>query len=275
MYYNFYQLRENPFNMTADPSFFYSSKHHAEAVSHLAYGIEQRKGIMVVTGEIGTGKTTLCRKLLNQKNDSLHTAFILNPSFSEVQLLQAILQDLGIMTSSKSRFDLLTELNRFLIAERQKNRNVVLLLDEAQNLSTSQLEQVRLLSNLETTKEKLLQIILMGQPELREKLELPKLRQLRQRISVYYHLNPLTKEDILAYIQHRLKIAAGGLSPRIPIFSDMAVEKIYSYTRGSPRTINILCDRALTAGFVAGTRSINENIIEHCAREVMYCEHHS
>src|SRR3989344_5965287 len=176
MYKTFYDLKENPFNVTSDPSFFFSSIRHSEAFSHLIFGIEQRKGILVITGEIGTGKTTLCRTLLNRLDQKTKTAFILNPNFSEVQLLQLIIRDLGIQTGSKNKAALVDALNQFLLEESSRGHNVVLIIDEAQNLKAKQLEQIRLLSNLETEKEKLLQIILVGQPELYDKLKLPALR---------------------------------------------------------------------------------------------------
>lgn len=274
MYYDYYQLKENPFNVTADPDFFFASKCHAEAISNLVYGIDQRKGILVVSGEVGTGKTTLCRKLLFETPDNVKFALILNPKFSETQLLQMIVSDLGIITKQRTRFGLIQALNEFLINESAKGNNVVLIIDEAQNLTVSQLEQIRLLSNLETEKDKLLQIVLVGQPELTDKLHLPALRQLRQRIAVYYHLKPLEKDDINEYIHHRILIAAiqEGIDSH-PTFTQEAVDSIFHYTQGSPRTINILCDRALVAGFSADKRSIDAAIIQNCAREVMYFEH--
>lgn len=274
MYFEYYQLKENPFNVTADPDFFYASQCHTEAISNLIYGIDQRKGILVITGEVGTGKTTLCRKLLFESLENVKFAFILNPDFSEIELLQMILSDLGIHTKHNTKSDLIHDLNTFLISQTVKGNNIVLIIDEAQNLSVTQLEQIRLLSNLETEKEKLLQIVLVGQPELREKLLLPELRQLRQRISVHYNLDPLNINDVSNYIHHRILKAAirDGITSH-PVFTDLAVEKIFHFTKGSPRTINLLCDRALLAGFAANKRSIDESIIQHCAKEVMYFEH--
>lgn len=270
MYHEYYLFKEDPFNVTADPSFFFSSKNHSEAISHLEYGIERRKGILVITGEIGTGKTTLCRKLLKQASSSIRFALILNPNFSELQLLQMIIQDLGIKTKQKNKFGLVQALNEFLIAESQLGNNVVVIIDEAQNLSVTQLEQIRLLSNLETEKEKLLQIVLVGQPELHAKLQLVKLRQLRQRISVHFHLNPLEQGDVKNYIKHRIQIAVRSPSYSNNVhFTEQAIESIFHHTKGSPRSINTLCDRALLAGFVAETHSIDKNIIDNCAREVV------
>jgi general secretion pathway protein A len=274
MYHEFYQLKDDPFNVTADPEFFFSSKSHLEAISSLAYGIEHRKGIIVLTGEIGTGKTTLCRKLLKQSDHKNKFALILNPNFSELELLQMIIHDLGIRARNKNKLELIYTLNKFLIKEAKKGHNVVLVIDEAQNLGIEQLEQIRLLSNLETEKEKLLQIVLVGQPELFTKLQLFELRQIRQRISVYFHIRPLEKIDVQRYIYHRLaKVTRHPQALNNVIFTENALKLIYDYTKGSPRTINILCDRALLAGFAADTNCIDEHIIENCAREIMYCEH--
>ncbi len=265
MYKSFYGLKESPFNITSDPTFFFSSSRHAEAFSHLIYGIKQRKGILVITGEIGTGKTTLCRTLLNSLDSKTKTAFILYPDFSELQLLQLIVKDLGINPANKNKAAIIEALNSFLLLETSHGNNVVIIIDEAQNLKEAQLEQVRLLSNLETEKEKLLQIILVGQPELSNKLKLPSLRQLNQRIGVRYHILPLGKSELKNYIYHRLKIAGAveNLS-----FTDEAIEEIYLYSGGTPRLINILCDRALLAGYVAETFAIDYNVIKKCIEEV-------
>lgn len=275
MYHDFYKLKENPFNVTADPEFFYSSKCHSDAISNLSYGIEQHKGILVITGEVGTGKTTLCRKLIKQSNKKIKFAFILNPNFSEIEILQMIAHDLGIRTRATNKLALIQLLNKFLIKSSNKRYTVVVIIDEAQNLSVEQLEQIRLLSNLETEKEKLLQILLVGQPELNDKLQLPELRQLRQRIAVHYQILPLEKSDIKSYINHRItKVMRDPDAIRNIHFTDQAIDTIYRVTKGSPRAINILCDRALLAGFVSDTYLLDEFIIENCAREVLYCEHH-
>ena len=266
MYKNFYELKENPFNVTSDPNFFFSSVHHAEAFSHMIYGIENRKGILVMTGEIGTGKTTLCRTLLNRLDSKTKTAFILYPNFSELQLIQLIIKDLGIETQQKNKASLINALNEFLLEETVQGNNVVLIIDEAQNLKARQLEQIRLLSNLETEKEKLLQIILVGQPELCDMLRQPALRQINQRVAVRCHMAPLEKSELRNYIEHRLKVA--GASSRL-VFTDTAIEKIYEHSQGTPRLINIVCDRALLAGFVEETYTIDESILEKCTTEVM------
>jgi general secretion pathway protein A len=266
MYKQFYGFKENAFNITSDPAFYYDSSRHKEAYSHLLYGIKNRKGIICLTGEVGTGKTTLCRILLNKVDENIKTAFILNPSFSQLQLLQLITKDLGIKCKKNSKLDHITALNDFLIHETSIGNNVALIIDEAQNLVVDQLEQIRLLSNLETEKFKLLQIILVGQPELLDNLKKPVLRQLNSRISVRYHIQPLVKSDIKAYIEHRLKIAGGSEKLK---FTDDALESVYHYSQGTPRLINILCEHALLAGFVNETFTINGDIIKSCAREAL------
>ncbi|MFH1202297.1 MAG: AAA family ATPase [Candidatus Omnitrophota bacterium] len=265
MYEKFFGLREKPFNVTSDPSFFYLSRRHREAFSFLVYGISERKGIIEITGEIGTGKTTLCRTLLNHLDKKTKTAFILNPNFSEVQFLQAVVEDFGIATKTKSRLGLVQALNIFLLEESKAGRNIVLIIDEAQNLKPNQLEQIRLLSNLETEKEKLLQIILVGQPELHGKLKLPQLRQIAQRISVRYHILPLDRDELETYINHRLKIA--GANGTLKFLSE-SFDAIFSFSKGVPRLINMLCDRALLACFVKEAKEISPEIVEKCIEEL-------
>jgi general secretion pathway protein A len=265
MYCHFYGLKERPFNVTSDPAFFFLSRKHNEALSHLLYGVSQRKGIIVITGEIGIGKTTLCRFFLNKLGENVKTAFILNPYFSEIQLLEAIVKDFGIGVKSSSRLSLVWELNKFLLRESASGNNVILIIDEAQNLKPRQLEQVRLLSNLETEKDKLLQVILVGQPELNQRLNLYDLRQLRQRVMVRYHIAPLDRGEIGDYINHRLNTAGAGQRIR---FTDEALEVIADFSAGTPRLINMLCDRGLLAGFVAETHSIDLDIIKRCVGEL-------
>ncbi|MBI5144692.1 MAG: AAA family ATPase [Candidatus Omnitrophica bacterium] len=266
MYCKFYGLKERPFNVTSDPAFFFSSKKHQEALSHLLYGVAQRKGIVVITGEIGTGKTTLCRFFLNQLGQNTKTAFLLNPYFSDAQLLEAILKDFGISVRDKIRLSFVWELNKFLLSEAESGNNAVLIIDEAQNLTPRQLEQVRLLSNLETEKFKLLQIVLVGQPELNQKLNLYELRQLQQRIMVKYHISALDSDEVANYIRHRLRIA-GSLQERIKFTAD-ALQVITDFSSGIPRLINIICDRALLAGYVDETDCIDAGIISRCLDEL-------
>ena len=265
MYLNFYGLKENPFNVTSDPSFLYLSNSHREALSHLLYGIKERKGFLEITGEIGAGKTTLCKALLCRLDSNTKTSFILNPNLSEIQLLEAILEDFGLRPTRRTKISFLRQLNNFLMDELKGNCNVVLILDEAQNLKLPTLEAVRLLSNLETDKQKLFQIILVGQPELKRKLNSPSLVQLRQRISVRFHINPLEKDEIDKYINHRLGVA--GSSGDIH-FTETALDKIFIYSGGIPRIINIVCDKALLTGLVLETKEISADIIEKSIHEI-------
>ena len=265
MYCQYFGFKEKPFNVTSDPSFFFFSHRHKEAFSHLAYGVNQRKGIMVITGEIGTGKTTLCRFFLNQLGPDVKTAFILNPYFSEAQLFNAILRDFGIYNEKRKKSSFIWSLNDFLLKQSKIGNNVVLIIDEAQNLKPNQLEQIRLLSNLETQKDKLIQIVLVGQPELNRRLNLHSLRQLQQRIAIRCHITPLEKQDIKNYIEHRIKIAA---SRNTVVFSEGALELITDFSGGTPRLINIICDRALLAAFTSESRQIDSDIMQRCLEEL-------
>jgi len=266
MYEKFYGLKEPPFNLTPDTRFLYLSQHHREAMAALLYGIRERKGFILLTGEIGSGKTTICRALVGELQDAgTHIALILNSYLTEIELLQAINEELEIDASSPTRKGLIDRLNRFLLDQYELGRNVVLIIDEAQNLADSVLEQIRMLGNLETEDRKLLQIVLIGQPELEAALRGPKLEQLNQRIAVRYHLRALDRDEIEPYVQHRLRVA--GLS--VPLeFTPKAVEMIAEFTGGVPRKINLLCDRALLAGYVASTYTIDESIVRTAAMEV-------
>ncbi|MFH1489079.1 MAG: AAA family ATPase, partial [Pseudomonadota bacterium] len=242
------------------------SARHREAMEHLAYGIDQKEGFILITGDIGTGKTTICRALVNRMNKDTAVALLLNPFFSEEELLRYILKDFGATPSGKTRLALMEELNRFLLRHAARGGVSVLIIDEAQNLSPQVLEQIRILSNLETEKEKLLQIVLVGQAELREKLKLPKLRQLDQRITVRYHIEPLEPKDIPRYIYHRLAVA--GSEGKIS-FSKMAMKKIgKQFSRGIPRLINMICDRALLNGYTRQKYHINAKMIVEAAKSL-------
>ncbi|MFQ5904185.1 MAG: ExeA family protein, partial [Candidatus Binatia bacterium] len=259
MYEEFYSLKEKPFNLTPDPRFFFLSENHRGAFEHLLYGIKEREGFILITGEVGAGKTTLCRVLLNKiESNATDTALILNPMFSGQELLQCILSDFGIQSKATTKKELLDDLNRFLLSQQAVSRNSVLIIDEAQNLPLPVLEEIRILSNLETEKEKLLQIILMGQVELKEKLSLPRLRQLNQRISIRYHLQPLGREEVPRYIQHRLTVA--GSSGDVH-FTSGALREIYYYSQGIPRLINLASDRALLAGYAEQSREIRRETV--------------
>ena len=265
MYLDFYGLRENPFNVTSDPNFLYFGKTHKDALSHLLYGINERKGFIEVTGEVGTGKTTICKAMLNQLENTTKTAFILNSNLSGTELLEAILEDYGLTATRKTKISLMRQLNTFLLEELRKSSNVVLVLDEAQNMKASTLEEIRLLSNLETDKEKLFQIILVGQPELRRKLDSAALRQLRQRIGVRFRINPLEADEIDKYIDHRLRVAGSDGSIR---FDGEALEKIFRYSNGIPRLINLVCDKALLFGYVLETRAVRGDVIDKSILEI-------
>lgn len=248
MYQSFYGFREMPFNITPDPRFLYLSPTHQEALQHLKYGVQEKKGFIVLVGEVGCGKTTLCRRFLNDLDPTHYdTALILNPRVTETQMLKAILTELGETKLARSQVDLVAQMNRVLLERIERSRDIVLIVDEAQNLSFEVLEQIRLLSNLETDKQKLLQIVLMGQPEFKEVLSREELRQLRQRILVHYELHPLSATDVSQYIHHRLTLAGGEGRPR---FTRWALRAIHRASGGIPRIVNNLCDRALLASFI-------------------------
>ena len=266
MYESFFSLKEKPFTITSNPSFLFLSKKHQEALSHLLYGIKERIGFIEITGEVGTGKTTLCRALLNQLDEKTKTAFIFNSNMTSSQMMQTIVEDLGIPTAEKGRGGLFSALNRFLIKQLSLDNNVVLIIDEAQNLTGKMLEQIRMLSNLEAENQKLIQIVLVGQPELREKLNSPSLRQLRQRIAIRCQIEALTKEELSLYINHRLHRA--GANGEGPSFETEALDGIFRYTAGIPRLINIVCDRALLTGYVTEQRMIGRDIIQQSIHEI-------
>jgi general secretion pathway protein A len=265
MYLEFYNLREYPFNITPDPRFLYLAPHHKEAYEHLIYGINQRKGFIELTGEVGSGKTTLCRAVLSNLGKEVETALILNPSLSETQLLRAMLNDFGIEAKGRDRLAYIEKLNEFLLERNREGTNVALVIDEAQDLSPQVMEQVRLLSNLETDQHKLIQIVLCGQPELEKRLSRPDLRQLRQRITVRYHIPPLTQEDTMMYIKHRLWVAGSDGSI---IFDAGAVREVYKYAKGGPRLINAVSDNALLAGYVAQTRHIDARCVRKAIEQL-------
>lgn len=269
MYNQFYGFKENPFNQTPDSSFFYPSDGHKSALDIMLYAIHQRKGFVVMTGEVGGGKTTVTRTLLRRLDESVQTAVITNTHLSPKGVLNMILGDLGIPFKSAAKDRLLTRLNEYLLDQVRQDKNVVLLVDEAQNLTNACLEEIRMLSNLETEKEKLIQIILIGQPELKAKLELSGLAQLRQRISVHYHLNPLSQEDTQKYILHRLNVAKSNGRDMNALFEPVTFDIIHRYSRGVPRIINNICDHALLTGFVAEKDTITESIAIEAVENVV------
>ena len=264
MYQKFYSFSEYPFNMTPNSRYFFESAKHAEALSTMVYAIEQRKGFVVITGDIGAGKTTVCRTLLNHLDSRTKTALITNTHISGKDMLRIILEDFGIDYVDGSKAKLLSQLNAYLIEQLRKNNNVVLIIDEAQNLTPSVLEEIRMLSNLETEDEKLIQIVFLGQPELKKKLAMPRLEQLRQRIAVFYHLSPLTEEETSLYIKHRLDIVA---DKKRKYFTRGASRLVYKYSRGVPRLINQICDSALLNGFIYEKHMIDEKLMKEVVNE--------
>ncbi len=259
MYQTFYGLREKPFSLTPDPQFLFLSESHRTAIESLLYGIQQREGFMVITGDIGTGKTTICRTFLERLDKNVKTAVIFNSFLTEEELLEAILRDFGFSSKGKTKKERIDALNKLLIFFLSHGRSAVLIIDEAQNLSVPVLEQIRMLSNLETEKEKLLQIILFGQLELDQKLRSAELKQLNQRIAVRHYLLPLTPKETESYIYQRLLVAGSRGSIT---FSGPALYEIYKFSKGAPRLINLLCDRALLAGFIQQTHYLDKEIIK-------------
>jgi len=266
MYNEYFGLKEAPFNVTPDPRFIFFSAKHLDAFSSLVYGIESRKGFILITGDIGAGKTTICRGALEKLKGRAHTAMILNPCLSEMLLLRAITEDFGIEVKARNKKDCFDALNRFVLDAFHKGMNTVLVIDESQDLAPRVLEQIRLLSNLETNSEKLLQIVLVGQPELRTTLNKPSLLQLNQRIQVRFHLTSLDQTETGEYICHRLKVAGlpEGLSP----FTPEAIQFIYNQTLGVPRLINRICDLALLAAYARNIRQIDNLLVEDAHAEM-------
>jgi general secretion pathway protein A len=271
MHEEYYGFVEKPFSLTPDPKYLYKSESHANAFDLLQYAIRRREGFVVVTGDIGTGKTTLCRAVLEQLDRKTFTALVLNPFISEEDLLRIILQDFGVVSRDEikrgrlagvSKQELLDTLNEFLLSLLPLRACALLIIDEAQNLPLHVLEQIRILSNLETDKEKLLQIVLVGQLNLRDLLRSPELRQLDQRVSIRYELKPLTQEETAAYVAHRLTIAGGGA---VVSFAPKALGMVHKYTGGIPRLINLVCDRSLLGGYSARTNRITPDIVRAAA----------
>lgn len=267
MYRQFFALSEKPFNLTPDPDFLYLSRGHKEALAHLTYGVESKSGFVMVTGEVGSGKTTLLRTLISNLGDAVLLSQVTNTRVSYKELLELILRDFGLNPEGLGKASLLAALNDFLIERYREGRNCVLIVDEAQNLGVSSLEGVRMLANLETEKSKLLHTILVGQPGLRDLIESPELEQLRQRITVRYHLGPLTAGEVGEYVRHRL--AKVVLDPeKAPVFSDEVMPAIHEATGGVPRLVNVLCDEALLHAYVAEVREIGPAIIGDAAAQM-------
>jgi general secretion pathway protein A len=267
MYEDYYGFTEKPFSLTPDPKYLYRSESHANAFELLQFGIRRREGFIVITGDIGTGKTTLCRALLEQLDHRIFSALILNPFLGEEDLLRLILQDFGVVSRGEirrgrlagvSKQELIETLNQFLLSLLPLRATALLIVDEAQHLPRPVLEYIRILTNLETHKEKLLQIVLVGQTNLKDVLRSPDLRQLDQRVAIRYNLTPLTREETGAYVSHRLAIAGGGSALS---FTPAALDIVYRCTEGIPRLINLLCDRALLGAYSERARRVTPEIV--------------
>ena len=267
MYLEYYGLKEKPFSLTPDPAFLFRSNAHRKAIAFLKYGLEESKGFLQLTGPVGSGKTTLLRTILAQLDEGTKTAYIINPRASFSDLLRSIMKDLEIpnIPETTSKIKLLDFFHDYLLAQMKKSQAVIVIIDEAQNLSLQNLEEIRMLSNFETTKQKLIQIVFVGQPELLKTLDSPQLRQLKQRIQVRYHLAPLKPSEIKGYIKHRLHVAGADNSI---VFSDDACASIYEYSKGIPRLINSVCDVMLLVGFVNNQKKFTAETVKEALREM-------
>jgi len=265
MYQKFYGLRESPFNANPDPRYLFMTKHIQEALAGLTYGIQNRKGFILLTGEVGTGKTTLLNRLLDWlRGQRVATAYIFNSRLEVDHLFDFMMAEFEIPCKSREKSQILLRLNQWLLDRYRMGETAVLIVDEAQNLSSEVLEEIRLLTNLETSTEKLLQIVLAGQPELDEKLKIPELRQLRQRITLRCRTAPLTLEETFGYIAERLRVAGANGEP---VFSKEAIQSVHTYARGIPRVINLLCEHALLSSYVDGVKPVPAHFVEEVARE--------
>ena len=266
MYQNFFGLHEKPFSIAPDPRYLYMTDQHREALAHLLFGIGDEGGFVLLTGDIGTGKTTICRSLLNQLPNDVDIAFIVNPRVSVDELLESICDELGVVYNPHSSVKVLVDkLNAFLLESYAAGRNTILIIDEAQNLADEVLEQLRLLTNLETSEKKLLQLILLGQPELNDKLAQNNMVQLAQRITARFHLQPLTAEQTNAYIAHRLHVAGF----RGELFSRAALKHIHSQSGGVPRLVNVICDRAMLGAYTHESINIEYPVVLAACEEVL------
>ncbi len=265
MYKTFFGFNERPFKLVPDPTFYFLGSSHEEALAHLAFAIRQGEGFILIIGEVGTGKTTLCRKFLENLEETVETAYIFNPTLEPLDLLKNINEELGIPSNENQPRILINRLNTYLLEQKKKGHRVILLIDEAQSLSYEVLEQLRLLSNLETTRSKLIQIILVGQPELNNLLGSYKLRQLGQRVSVACQLKPLSQAEMKAYIDYRTSIASGKAAI---FFTSGALREIYGFSNGFPRLVNIICDRALLGAFTQNQKRVTRRIARVAAGEL-------
>jgi general secretion pathway protein A len=265
-YEAFYGFKEPPFNLTPDPKFLFMTPNQREALAYLTYGVQERKGFLVLTGEVGVGKTLIVRTLLDQFGDSVETAIVMNAMLTFKQLLGMALIDFGLPLPGQGKVEMLLAFQQFLLRLRDQNRNAVLVIDEAQNLSPTSLEEFRLLSNLETSTQKLIQIVLVGQPELKEVLNAHRLRQLRQRIPGIWDLKALEPKGVGEYMDHRIRVASGERNGGV--FNESAVEEVVKYSGGIPRVINVVCDRALLIGYVYDRQKIGADIVKTAIEEI-------
>lgn len=264
MYAEYFGLNEKPFSIAPDPRYLYMSESHQEALAHLLYGLQTEGGFVLLTGEIGTGKTTLCKCMFQQVPPEINFAFIINPKITALELLETVCDELSIKKPEQvSKKNMIDCINRYLLQVNEQGKKTVIVIDEAQNLSTDVLEQLRLLTNLETSRHKLLQIVLLGQPELRDLIRKPELSQLSQRITARYHLGPLSREDTALYILHRINIAGGEKA----IFTDGAIQLVYRLTGGVPRLINLLCDRALLGAYTELEDQVDRAVVRQASKE--------
>jgi type II secretory pathway predicted ATPase ExeA len=267
VYRRFFNLQRNPFEITPDPSFLYPTRRHNEAFAALYYGVRRRKGFVVLTGEVGTGKTLLVRSLLQVlKSADIAYAYVFNSRLSDLEFLQYMAGDFGLLGAGKTKSELLLSLSNFLISRHQKRLTTVLVVDEAHHLSAEVLEEIRLLTNLETAEEKLLQILLVGQPELDQKLDSVDLRQLKQRIALRSHLKPLDEEETRGYVERRLQLAGADLTA-LPIFPRETVAEVYRHSRGIPRLINTVCENALITAYARQCRQVTSDIVKGVATD--------
>lgn len=265
MYNQFFGLKERPFEITPDPDFLFLSENHREALAHMVYAARERKGFTVITGEVGTGKTTLVQAFLSQLNGKVKTAYIFNPKLTALDFLRYICEDFGLKEEKHSKGQYVAQLHNFLLERYSRDDQVILIIDEAQSLPPVLLEEVRLLTNLETPKSKLLQVILVGQPELDAVLDSHPFRQLKQRVSLRYHLQPLDEEDTKKYVEKRLA-SAGAIDTHI--FTAKAMGKIFTYSQGIPRLINIISDNALLAGYSENKKIIGPKMIKEASQKM-------
>jgi general secretion pathway protein A len=269
MYESFFKLRENPFNVTPDPRFLYMGPSHRDGLAYLKYGVREKKGFLVLTGEVGTGKTTLIRALSQELGDEVVMSVILNTKVTPKQLLTLAAQDFGLERPGRgSKAELLVELSGFLLKQAQAGKTCVLVVDEAHNMGANLLEELRLLSNVETDREKLLQIIMVGQPELMETLALPSLRQIRQRIPGNFHIKPLQVSEVESYVTTRMSVA--GADPQWVSYAPDVFESIHSITQGIPRLMNVLCDRSLLVAFVGEKRVIDAPVVSEALQDLSW-----